>query len=141
MATILIIDSYSCVRELLHEELSAEGYMVAGTADISAVRELVVSTEPDLVILDLYLEKQTRWDLLCDIKDHNPHLPVLVFSAFGGYAKDPRLSQADAFIIKSIFFDELKRKIAELLKYRVASISKARANPGLAPLPKPIHIR
>jgi DNA-binding NtrC family response regulator len=115
MATILVIDPNPCIRDLLHHEFSAEGYAVAGTDEIESLQDWIISTEPELVILDIYFKRQTRWGLLSEIKDHNPRVPVIVYTAYGGYAKDPRLSIADGFVIKSLFFDELKRQVAEIL--------------------------
>jgi DNA-binding NtrC family response regulator len=121
MATILVVDSYACVRQLLHEELSAEGFRVAGTAQVSSIAKWIASTKPDLVILDLFLEKQTRWDLLHDLKKLDAQLPVIVFSACRSYADDPRISLADSFVMKSLFLDELKADIAKALKQKLPS--------------------
>jgi DNA-binding NarL/FixJ family response regulator len=115
MATILIIDSYKCVREIVKEELSRERYRVVGTDQISSVRALVDSVKPDLILLEVYHHSRVRWDVLDEIKREYPRLPVLLFSAFGGYASDPRIVQADGFVIKSLFFDELRQKVSEVL--------------------------
>jgi DNA-binding NtrC family response regulator len=115
MATILIIDSYKCVREVVKEELSREGYRVLGTDQISSARELVDSVRPGRVLLGVYHHSRVRWDVLDEIRREHPRLPVLIYSAFGGYANDLRMVQADGFLIKSLFFDELRKKVSEAL--------------------------
>ena len=39
--------------------------------------------------------------LLSDIKRRGPHLPIIIFTAYDTYVDDPRLSQADGYVIKS----------------------------------------
>ncbi len=116
MANILIIDDKPGVRRLFAEELAFAGYTVISTGDDKSAREMIKSSKYDLVLLDLYMKGKHRWDLLLDIKKQNPHLPVVIITAVDSYEQDPRLALADAFLIKSFYFNELKQKIAEILK-------------------------
>ncbi len=115
MANILIIDDLPCVRQLISEELFLEGYQVHSVGDIESVREHLQFSQLDLVLLDLYLEGLEAFGLLEEIKRQHPYLPVVIVSAYDGFLDDPRLSQADGYVIKSICFDELKGKIADVL--------------------------
>jgi two-component system nitrogen regulation response regulator NtrX len=65
MANILIVDDQPCVRELLSEELISEGYRVAVAGDVQSARRQLRSSQPDLVILDLYLDGPEGKELLC----------------------------------------------------------------------------
>jgi two-component system response regulator (stage 0 sporulation protein F) len=117
MSNILIVDDQPCVRELLSEMLTREGYRVASVGDIQSMWRHLRDSPPDLVLLDLYLNGSKGWDVLRDIKSIDPNLPVLIVTAYDSYVNDPRLSQAAGYIIKSFSaFDELKEKIAEVLK-------------------------
>ena len=117
MSNILIVDDQPCVRELLSEMLTREGYRVASIGDIQSIWGHLRDSPPDLVLLDLYLNGSKGWDALRDIKSIDPNLPVLIVTGYDSYVNDPRLSQAEGYIIKSISaFDELKEKIAEVLK-------------------------
>ena len=116
MARILIVDDQPCVRELLSEELISEGYRVATAGDVESVRGHLRFSQPDLVLLDLYLDGPDGIGVLHDIKGKNPNLPVIIFTAYDSYVDDPRLSQADGYVIKSIDLDELKGKIADILR-------------------------
>ena len=116
MKQILVIDDQPCVRELIAEELLQEGYRVNGVDNAAEVGEYLKTTRPDLVLLDLYLKGFEGWDVLRAIKGQDPDLPVLIFTAYDSYSKDPRSSQADGYLIKSLnVFDALKEKIAMLL--------------------------
>ena len=117
MSSILIVDDQPHVRELLSEILTHEGYQVASVGDVQSMWRHLRDSPPDLVLLDLYLNGSKGWDVLRDIKSIDPNLPVLIVTGYDSYVNDPRLSQAAGYIIKSISaFDELKEKIAEVLK-------------------------
>lgn len=120
MANILIVDDQPCVRELLSEELISEGYRVAAAGDVKSARDQFRSSQPDLVILDLYLDGPEGRGLLLDIKGQDPDLPVIIFTAYDSYVDDPQLSQADGYVIKSLILDGLKRKVADVLRPRAA---------------------
>ena len=116
MTKILIVDDQACVRELLSEELISEGYRVATAGDAESVSGHLRFSQPDLVLLDLYLDGPDGIGVLRDIKRQHPDLPVIIFTAYDSYVDDPRLSQADGYVIKSIDLDELKGKIADVLR-------------------------
>ena len=118
MPNILIVDDQPCVRELLSEELVHEGYQVESVGDAESVRAHLRSSRPDLVLLDLFLDGPNGWEVLRDVKMQHPHLPVLIVTAYDSFADDPRLSQADGYVIKSVDLMELKQKIAKVLSWK-----------------------
>ena len=120
MAKILIVDDQSCVRELLSEELLSEGYRVTTAGDAESISGHLRFSRPDLIVLDLYLDGPDGIGVLRDIKREDPDLPVIIFTAYDSYMDDPRLSQADGYVIKSICLDELKGKIANVLMLQQA---------------------
>ncbi len=124
MPKILIVDDQKCIRELLSEELVCEGYRVESTGDAESVRDHLMSFWPDLVLLDLYLDGPDGWEVLSEIKRQDPYLPVLILTAYDSFMDDPRLSQADGYVIKSIDFDDLKQKIADVLNRKTAGERK-----------------
>jgi DNA-binding response OmpR family regulator len=116
MAKILIVDDQRSVREVLSEELVSEGYRVATAGDARSISERIGFSQPDVVLLDLYLDGIEGFGVLHDIKAQDPDLPVIILTAYDSYADDPRLSQADGYVIKNIDLDELKGKIADVLR-------------------------
>ena len=121
MANILIVDDQPYVRELLSEKLAYEGYGVTGVSDVESILEHLRDSRPDLVLLDLYIEGCKGWNVLHVIKNNDPDLPVLIFTAYDSFAEDPRLSQVDSYMVKSfVALDKLKEKAAKILKWKVA---------------------
>ena len=119
MANILIIDDQECVRQLLSEELSGEGHRVMGVGDTDSVMEHLKASPPDLVLLDIHLDGFHGWDVLRDIKKQDSSLPVLIVTAYDSFAEDPRLSEADGYVIKSVDLTELKKKVANTLMQKI----------------------
>ena len=116
MLNMLIVDDQPHMQQLLCEELMDEGYSVESVANAESVQRYLEDSKPDLVLLDLYLNGFEGWDVLHDIKSKYPHLPVLIVTAYDTYADDPRLSEADGYVVKSFdVIESLKRKIADLL--------------------------
>jgi two-component system response regulator (stage 0 sporulation protein F) len=115
MAKILIVDDQPCVREIYAEELISEGYQVVTARDAESIEGHLRFSRPDLVLLDLYLDGLNGIRVLEDIKRKRPNLPVIIVTAYDSFREDPRLSAAAAYVIKSIFFDELKEKVADVL--------------------------
>ncbi len=121
MARILILDEYQPIRELLAEELAGEGNIVISIGKHESVLNGVLSFNPDLAILDLFVWGKYRWELLDKIRTLKPNLPIIIYSAY--YPEgDPHLQQVEAFVKKSCFFDELKQWITGILtEYSVAA--------------------
>jgi two-component system response regulator (stage 0 sporulation protein F) len=118
MANILIIDDQPYIQELFSQELMGEGYRVVSACDAESAKAYLENSKPDLVLLDLFLNGFEGWNVLHEIKSKDPHLPVLIVTAYDTYVDDPRVSQTDEYVVKSfVHFDELKHKIADILQW------------------------
>jgi len=132
MAKILIVDDQPCVRELLSKELLSEAYSIVSAGDGESVMGHVRFSRPDLVLLDLYLDEADGFGVFQEIKRQEPDLPVIIFTAYDSYRNDPRLFQADGYVIKSMMLDELKEKIGDALKGAQAREAVAKVEPRCA---------
>jgi DNA-binding NarL/FixJ family response regulator len=79
---VFLVDDHPLVREHLTALLQREADLeVCGeAADGSTARSLIARQEPDLVILDISLKRSNGLELLKDLKELRPKLPVLVLS-------------------------------------------------------------
>jgi len=114
MKKIFVFDSYSSSRDLLCEELAAQGNTFMATGQLEVVRDFVERFKPDLIILDLYCREEIQWDLLLEMKALHHQVPVLIFTGCPP-PEDLRVHFADAWVRKSLSFMELKQKITPLL--------------------------
>ena len=84
MERILVIDDdHDCTRELAECWLPALGYH-ASTATASLAAEAVLAQPPlDLVLFDLDMVDRTPIDVLAQIQQHRPNIPVIITAGPG----------------------------------------------------------
>lgn len=117
MANILIIDDQAWIKDLCNIGLADEKYNVSTTDNIEAVTEDILSFKPNIVLLNQYLKHGFLvWDVLKEIKVHDPDLPVLIVTIHDTHLDCPQLSMADGYVVKShSAAEELRQKISDLL--------------------------
>src|SRR4030066_247593 len=81
---ILIADDHAIVREGLKQIVAEEkDIIVAGEAEnANTLMGLLEKEEWSLVILDINMPGKSGLEALKDIKEHYPHLPVLILTMF-----------------------------------------------------------
>ncbi len=114
MNKIIVFDAQPAIRELLSEDLTAEGNVVMAIGRHDFLKDSVATFHPDLLILDLNIWGETRWDLLANLRSQYPTIPILIFSACPPH-EDFRTSLADGWVQKSFLSNGLKKKIDEIL--------------------------
>ena len=82
---ILIVDDERDIRELVAGVLEDEGYETRGAADSDAALEAISARRPSLVLLDVWLQgsRLDGLELLDELKQRDPSIPVLVISGHG----------------------------------------------------------
>jgi DNA-binding NtrC family response regulator len=118
--SILVIDDEAEIREGLELLLSSEGYAVtsAETGEAGIAR---LEQEPfDLLLLDVSLPGRSGLDLLRDIRQRDPHLPVVLITAYGSIdmARQAFKSGAQDYITKPWSNDELLAQISSAVEGR-----------------------
>jgi len=81
--SILVIDDESAIRESLEVLLTLEGYTVTMAEDGEQGLQTIDRESFDLVLLDLALPGQSGMELLPQIKERQPLLPVIMITAYG----------------------------------------------------------
>ena len=82
-ANILVIDDEAGIRESLEVLLSLEGYSPRMAADGEEGLRMLEHDTFDLVLLDLALPGRSGLELLPEIKEQHPDLPVIMITAYG----------------------------------------------------------
>ena len=116
MAKILVVDDEKSIRNLYAEELAEEGHEIVTTGEGKEILGLIASTRPAVVVLDIRLEDCNGLDLLQEIRNANPDLPIILNTAYDSYREDVKSVAADYYVVKSYDLSELKAKLAELIK-------------------------
>jgi two-component system response regulator (stage 0 sporulation protein F) len=111
MKRILVADDEMSIRLLYSEELKEEGYDVVTAANGKEALE-IVSREPlDLVILDIKMPEMSGIEVLRQIKEKFPNLPVLLSSAYSEYKQDFGTWASEEYLVKSSDLEDLKAAV------------------------------
>ena len=120
---LLLVEDEPSVREAFALRLTAQGYIVQTAGSGEDALALLRSFEPDILVLDLVMPNLSGLDVLAQVKQTTPNLPVIVLTA-RGTVKDAveamRLGAFD-FVAKSIGMDDLQhtlRRATDLLALR-----------------------
>ncbi|WP_205341432.1 sigma-54-dependent transcriptional regulator [Denitrificimonas caeni] len=118
--TILLVEDDSGLRELLQEELEAEGYQVIACSDAEQGKQLLVSQAPDLLISDLRLPGADGLSLLTNLATTESPPAVLIITAFGSVQQAVKALQAgaDDFLTKPLEMDHFLLTVSRLLDNR-----------------------
>jgi len=80
MKHILIIDDEAPVREVLGRALARQTYHVAEAGNADEARAAVQKQRPDLIITDLQMEDTDGLELVRELKQLVPGVPVLLLT-------------------------------------------------------------
>jgi len=80
--TILVIDDEPVLQDVLGSLLTGDGYEYLQATTAADGMQILREEEVDVVLLDLMLPDRSGLDLLPDIKEFDPHLPVVVITAY-----------------------------------------------------------
>lgn len=87
MATILVVDDETPIRQLVGRILERTGHTVIQCGD--ATSALAITAAIDLLLVDFVLPDVNGRDLTAKLRESRPGLPVILMS---GYLPDPELA-------------------------------------------------
>src|SRR3990172_5089090 len=117
---ILVVDDELEIREGLDLLLSSEGYEISAAETGEAGLHLLEEHPFDLVLLDVSLPGRNGLELLKDIRARDPHLSVILITAYGSIemARAAFKSGAQDYITKPWSNDELVAQVAQAVEGR-----------------------
>jgi DNA-binding NtrC family response regulator len=128
MATILIVDDHKNTTEAisqLTEEKNLQG-IVADNAETAF--EIFKTSKLDLIITDMKLPGKSGLELLKQVREIDPAIPVIVITAFGTVDNAVKAMKLGAFdyIAKPFSVEEIEIKIDKALKIRDLALEHQR---------------
>src|SRR5204863_9911820 len=131
ISRILNVDDDRAFRLSTAALLRADGYEVDCVADGAAAAEVLRSTRPDLVVLDLRMPGVDGLGVVEALRLWGERVPILMISGFGTVETAVRALHlgADDFLTKPVEPDVLSARVADLLARRPLPES-APANPA-----------
>jgi two-component system, OmpR family, response regulator len=114
---ILIVEDDESNRLLTSLELSEErNWHIISASDGQDAMILFEKEHPDIVTLDIKLPDIEGSKLLRKMKKIRPDVPIIILT---GYDRHPDVSEADAYIVKTLSCGEnLKKSIRKLTSIR-----------------------
>jgi len=131
MIRLLIVDDHAMFRQGLKQILAKQSDMqvVDEVGNGSDALMKIKDEEYNVVILDISMPGKSGWEILADIKNVNPDLPVLVLSMYpeDQYAVRMLKAGASGYVTKESAADELItaiRKVANGGRYVSATLAE-----------------
>ncbi len=117
---VLVVDDEPPIRKLLRMGLGTQGYQTLDAADAKAALKLI-SSKPDLVILDLGLPDMQGLELLRQIRALREDLPIVVLSSRGDEAAKVAALDlgADDYVTKPFGMEELLARVRAALRHQL----------------------
>ena len=119
---VLVVDDEPPIRKLLRMGLGTQGYQTLDAADAKTALKLITS-KPDLVILDLGLPDMQGLELLRQIRALREDLPIVVLSSRGDEAAKVAALDlgADDYVTKPFGMEELLARVRAALRHQLQS--------------------
>jgi len=118
--TVVVTDDEENVRVLLKELLEEEGYKVLTAKNGKEAVDIVSKIEPDCVLLDVRMPVLDGMGAFLQIKDKNPHLPVIFITAYGSseVAINAMKQGAYDYLTKPFNLEEIKIKVKKAIELK-----------------------
>ncbi|KKS19138.1 MAG: Response regulator receiver protein [Parcubacteria group bacterium GW2011_GWC1_41_7] len=121
MSKVLIVEDDKFLRTLLEKKLRSESFEVVTAADGEEAMNQLVSTNPDMVLLDIILPKISGFSFLEQVqKDPNLNkIPVIILSNLAqgeDVQKGKDLGAIDYFVKANTSLEDLIKKVRAFLQ-------------------------
>jgi DNA-binding response OmpR family regulator len=111
--TVLVVDDDPSIRLLCRVNLELDGYEVAEAGTLAEARAVLAERRPDVVVLDVHVAGGDGRDLLAELRETRPGLPVALLTGTAGREELLRAG-ADALIPKPFTIEELRDTVERL---------------------------
>lgn len=117
MKSILVVDDEARIRELFADELEDAGYKVVTADTADEAISMMSFGKPDLLILDIRMPGKTGLEMIEELRQTNPDLPIIVCTALRGLHDDYTMweGHVQAYLTKPVDMAELRAKVKEAI--------------------------
>ncbi len=115
---ILTVEDDPAIRRGIVDALTFAGYQVIEAGDGDAGCQMALTRDFDLLLLDLVLPHKSGLEILADLRNAKPTLPVIILSARG--EENDRVNGlrlgADDYVVKPFSVNELLARVDAVLR-------------------------
>ena len=121
---ILVVDDDEALRSVLEETLVSLNYQVTAASDGEDAMNKLRICNYDLVITDIRMPKMDGKELLKEVKNLSPKMPVIIITGYpASYSQQWVMEEgADGYLTKPFHIDKIDKLIRELTSEK--SLSK-----------------
>jgi DNA-binding response OmpR family regulator len=114
---VLIVEDEKNLRLLIEEELTESGFEVKSTGTAEEALEILSTNNSfDLMTIDIEMKGMNGLELAGVVRKRFPNMKIVLLTAYTHYKHDLSSWAADAYVVKSPDFSELKKVIESLLR-------------------------
>ncbi|HLL54030.1 MAG TPA: response regulator [Myxococcaceae bacterium] len=116
MSHILVVDDDESHRTLICDLLEEMGYRTQQAANGREALDLLESTLPAAVLLDLRMPVMSGWGLLDALKKmpRAKNVPIIIISAYG-FEWEAELVGASGYVSKPVDLDKVKATVQQIV--------------------------
>jgi DNA-binding NtrC family response regulator len=114
---ILVVDDEPTIVDTLIDSLDALGYQASGAKNGRDAISRLENEKFDLVITDIRMPEKNGIDLMHEVKDRHPELPVVIITGYPLAYPPERatVEGADGYIAKPFRINQIDRMLAKIL--------------------------
>jgi len=112
---VLVVDDEKNILKLYKSELEDEGYSVITASSGKEALEVFEKEAPDIVTLDILMPDMDGIQVLRQMKEKMPNMPVIMLTAYD-YRDDFSVWVSDAYMVKSSDLSGLKATIKRIIE-------------------------
>ena len=118
MPHILVVDDEASVRDMVSDALRFAGFEVSAAANAVDALNLVLKTQPDLLVVDINMPGMTGHELLQHLRKQGNATPIILLTARQAFEDmaDGLRSGADDYVRKPFRLEELLLRIEAVLR-------------------------
>ena len=138
MARILVVDDEAGIREVLTDVLGDEGHEVSVAEDGLTALVMIEQRMIDCVLLDVWLPGKGGMDVLDEVRDRRPLVPVIIISGHATIELAVRAVQAGAFDVleKPLSFDKVTTVVRNAVEVESLRVENRRLRTEATTLPR-----
>ena len=131
MGRVLVVEDNELNLKLFHDLLTIQEHEVIISRDGLNLVELIQSTRPDLILMDIHLNGLSGIDLIQTLKANQDtkHIPIITITAFALKVYQIRISKSgcDMYLSKPVsidkFFKAIEKFIPSVTKKNISVLS------------------